>query len=129
MIKLLGLLGALAALNAAAQAPTEERVLQGGSAVGQGQQRLGFLNRERETAQEKVRRAELDLRESRESEGAAQKRLDAARKQREAAATALERARQELAAARKAYDQESLEFEQTLKGGPPAGAGKATAKK
>ena len=80
MIKVLAFLGVFAALNAAAQVPTEERVLQDRNPVGQGQQRLGFLNRSREAAQEKVKQAEQDLREARDIEGAAQKRLDAAKK-------------------------------------------------
>lgn len=129
MIKLLALLGVLATMNAAAQAPTEERILPGGNPVAQGQQRLGFLNREREAAQEKVKRAELDLLEARDIEGAAQKRHDAAKKQRESAVSTLDRARQELAVARKTYEQESLEFERMLKGILPKDARKAEAKK
>jgi hypothetical protein len=128
MIKVLAFLGVFAALNAAAQAPTEERVLQDRNPVGQGQQRLGFLNRGRETAQEKVNQAEQDLREARDIEGAAQKRLDAAKKQKDAAAAVLERAKQELAVSRKAYDQEALEFERTLKATQPADARKAAKK-
>jgi len=128
MIKVLAFLGVFAALNAAAQAPTEERVLQDRNPVGQGQQRLGFLNRGREAAQEKVNQAEQDLREARDIEGAAQKRLDAAKKQKDAAAAVLERAKQELAVARKSYDQEALEFERTLKATQPADARKAAKK-
>jgi len=128
MIKVLAFLGVFAALNAAAQAPTEERVLQDRNPVGQSQQRLGFLNRGREAAQEKVKQAEQDLREARDIEGAAQKRLDAAKKQKDAAAAVLERAKQELAVARKSYDQEALEFERTLKATQPADARKAAKK-
>ena len=66
MIKLLALLGVFAAVNVGAQAPTEERMLPGGGPVAQGQQRLGFLIREREVAQVRLHRAELDLLEARE---------------------------------------------------------------
>ena len=128
MIKVLAFLGVFAALNAAAQVPTEERVLQDRNPVGQGQQRLGFLNRSREAAQEKVKQAEQDLREARDIEGAVQKRLDAAKKQKDAAAAVLERAKQELAVSRKAYDQEALEFERTLKATQPVDARKAAKK-
>ena len=134
MIRVLAFLGAvavagiLAVPNAVAQAPTEERVLQDRNPVGQGQQRLGFLNRGREAAQERVNQAEQDLREARDVESAAQKRLDSAKKQRESAAGALERARQELATARKAYDQEAADFERTLKATQPASPGKSAKK-
>ena len=129
MIKLLALLGVLAAVNAAAQAPTEERILPGGNPVAQGQQRLGFLNREREAAEARMKRAELELLEAQDMEGTAQKRLDVAKKQRESAGGTLDRARQELAVARKAYEQESFEFERMLKGSLPSDARKAGAKK
>jgi chromosome segregation ATPase len=128
MIRVLAFLGAFAVLNALAQAPTEERVLQDRNPVGQGQQRLGFLNRGREAAQEKVNQAEQDLREATDIEGSAQQRLDSVKKQKDVAAAALERARQELAVARKAYDQEAAEFERTLKATQPADAGKAAKK-
>jgi chromosome segregation ATPase len=128
MIKVLAFLGVFAALNAFAQAPTEERAVLDRNPVGQGQQRLGFLNRAREAAQEKVKQAEQDLREARDIEGAAQKRLDAAKKQKDSAAGVLERAKQELATARKAYDEEAAEFDRTLKATQPADARKAANK-
>ena len=129
MIKLLALLGVFAAVNVGAQAPTEERMLPGGGPVAQGQQRLGFLIRELEVAQVRLHRAELDLLEAREVEGAAQKRLDTAKKHRESAESTLDRSKQDLVLARKAYEQESNEFERMLKGSLPSDVRKPAAKK
>jgi chromosome segregation ATPase len=129
MIRLLALLGVFTAFGAVAQAPTEERIAPKANPVAQGQQRLGFLNRARDAAQEKVKRAELDLSEARSSEANAQKSLDAARKQRLAAGAQLDRARQELTASQKAYEQESKLFERMLKAPATAGAPDPAAKK
>lgn len=129
MIKLLALLGVFTVASVAAQAPTEERNLQGGNSVSQVQQRLGFLIRAREAAQETVKRAELDMTEAKGHEMEGQKRLDAAKKQRLSTATRLDRARQELQAAQRAYQEESIMFERMLKGSSPADARNPAVKK
>ncbi len=129
MIRLLAFLGVFAAVSVSAQAPTEERLVPAGNRVSQGQQRLGFLNRELDASKVKVRQSEAELLEARAQEGAAQKQLDSARKRREAAGMSLDRARREQALRSKAYERESAEFERMLKGGASNDTPKVAPKK
>jgi len=129
MIRLLVFLGVLAAMSAFAQAPIEERLAPGDNRVSQGQQRLGYLRRELEGNQEKVKRAEFEFSETKNQEVAAQKQLDAARKRREAGGLSLDRARRESELTRKAYEEESAEFERMLKGGAAKSTSNAPTRK
>lgn len=129
MIRLLAFFGVLAATSAFAQAPIEERLAPGDNSVLQGQQRLGYLRRELEGHQEKVKRAEREFNEMKNQEAAAQKQLDAARKRREASGLSLDGVRRDLALARKSYENESAEFERMLKGGSATDTRNTPAKK
>jgi hypothetical protein len=86
---------AFLSLPALAQAPADERGVAG--SILSSQQRLAFLRRAVDSAQDRLSGAELEAKQA-----AAQE--DAARKRREASTKALEQARKQFAEAREAYE-------------------------
>jgi hypothetical protein len=100
---LLFLAGLFLAASAHAQAPAEDRRLQGDAVVA-SQQRISVLLRERDEADAALKGAELASRD-------AAARLDEAKKRNDAAARALKDARQRSSSAGRAYSEESNALE------------------
>lgn len=117
MIRVLAVLGWAWVAVALAQAPVEDRKAGAASSVADGQQRLGFLRRELDSARDKVRQLEGELNDAKSREDAAKKQYEAARGRRESAAKAVEAGKRQVAGAQKAYDTEAAEFDKTVREG------------
>ena len=101
---------AVISLPAIAQAPADERGV--ADSILSSQQRLAFLRRAVDSAQERLSGAELEARQAAEQE-------QAARKRREASTKALEQARKQFSEARAAYETESAAFDRLRRADSP----------
>ena len=115
------LAGLFLAAPCCAQAPAEDRRLQGDGVVA-SQQRISALLREKDEADGALKSAELAARE-------AAARLDEAKKRNDAAARALEDARQRSASAGRAYSEESNALERMRNPAAPTPSASRTADK
>lgn len=105
----------LAASNAGAQAPAEERRPHG-NPLSDAQQRAEFARQGSAAANGRVTRAELALKEVDTEMTAMQKQYDEVRARQDKAKKELAEARAASAAAKKSFDRESAELERTRRG-------------
>jgi hypothetical protein len=119
--EVLSLAGIFLAGSCLAQAPSEDRRLQL-DAINAGQQRISALLRDLDSADARLKAAEVDHKRAEQEAKDAAVRLEEARKRNDGAARALKQAQQQSALARKAYESESEAFERLRRPQAPAKA-------
>ncbi len=112
---LLALVFSLAAAQAFAQAPVEER-RSSGEPIATAQQRVEFARRGMSEAGDRARQADIEHKQMLELLTAAKKRFDEAKARSDVARQSLDQARAKYAEARALYEKESSDFDRLRRG-------------